>query len=282
MDGFKDQQIKRTKTAGTVAGKAKKAELNINPVPLDMVAGERKSVGKPSVNAQNIGKNIKKPNPATAKLQTEAVNKVPEIKNVKKAEKKAKPLTPKQIAARAKAIKKKETGDKISELHTLLDAQVAEMFEGYRGSDGIPDIMDYENVKESDKNKRIKEAIKRESYAEQISQYEENQGDSPEIIRGDVRDKEELKRKINEFMELTSKELDIDTDEKFVNNLAENYERCLKAETVKKMLDQAIEGGYLPDDMDTESVLNRAAGYEELKFYMDNVFFIIFPISSLF
>ena len=270
MDGFKDQQIKRTKTAGTVAGKAKKAELNINPVPLDMVAGERKSVGKPSVNAQNIGKNIKKSNPATAKLQTEAVNKVPEIKNVKKAEKKAKHLTPKQIAARAKAIKKKETGDKISELHTLLDAQVAEMFEGYRGSDGIPDIMDYENVKESDKNKRIKEAIKRESYAEQISQYEENQGDSPEIIRGDVRDKEELKRKINEFMELTSKELDIDTDEKFVNNLAENYERCLKAETVKKMLDQAIEGGYLPDDMDTESVLNRAAGYEELKFYMDN------------
>ena len=118
MDGFKDQQIKRTKTAGTVAGKAKKAELNINPVPLDMVAGERKSVGKPSVNAQNIGKNIKKSNPATAKLQTEAVNKVPEIKNVKKAEKKAKHLTPKQIAARAKAIKKKETGDKISELHT--------------------------------------------------------------------------------------------------------------------------------------------------------------------
>ena len=270
MDGFKDQQIKRTKTAGTVANKAKKAELNINPANLDMIAGERKSVGKPSVNAQNIGKNIKKPNPATAKLKTEAVNKVPEIKNVKKAEKKAKPLTPKQIAARAKAIKKKETGDKISELHTLLDAQVAEMFEGYRGSDGIPDTMDYENVKESDKNKRIKEAIKRESYAEQIYQYEESQGDSPEIIRGDVRDKEELKRKINEFMELTSKELDIDTDEKFVNNLAENYERCLKAETVKKMLDEAIEGGYLPDDMDTESVLNRAAGYEELKFYMDN------------
>ena len=260
MDGFKDQQIKRTKTVDAVSSKIRDAKQIINPDAADNMIVDRKTISAiqyiPShsdlKNAQNIGKSIKKPNPATAKLQTEAVNKVPEIKNVKKAEKKAKPLTPKQIAARAKAIKKKETGDKISELHTLLDAQVAEMFEGYRGSDGIPDIMDYENVKESDKNKRIKEAIKRESYA------------------GDVRDKEELKRKINEFMELTSKELDIDTDEKFVNNLAENYERCLKAETVKKMLDQAIEGGYLPDDMDTELVLNRAAGYEELKFYMVN------------
>ena len=156
MEGFEILSIKETQT------EQKKSQMNMSKtesLPGNILetgktgSQVRKSAGRSvhkaddkSVKAINKGKNA-------GKIFKENIGKnVPEIKKVRK----------------------KTVGDRIERMHAELDAEIADAFKGYAGDAEIPGSLGYDSVKTSDRNKRIKEAMKREEYAEAIEMITTN------------------------------------------------------------------------------------------------------------
>ena len=249
MEGFKEQG-KKLQDVNQIEKKESVKDLSrsANVLEADKTVNKsRKSTGKPDNKTEiKSAKTINQGKKTGKAFKNNVEKNVPEIKKVQK----------------------KTVGDTIAEKNTQLRDEVSAAFAGYKDKKAIPEITNFQNVSRSERNKRIKEATKREEYAEAIEQYEkehENDKLDPEIY-----DKKELVSKISGFMESYTEEFEMDTDEKFMSNLDKNYYFCKYAQGIKILVSRALDEGYLPDNIDMEALQTRIAGFEELKQYLDN------------
>ena len=154
--------------------------------------------------------------------------------------------------------------DRIRELHLELEAEENNLPGNYSA---VINRKRYSDLSESDIKKRAQKALEREKNAGKIKEYENGQADEePEYSHID---RETLKKKIEAFKKLPSDPLDMDTDEKFVANLAENYKLCKAADLMKHWIEEASDNGFLPQDEDIEAIEEKIVRYGEIKKYLD-------------
>ena len=166
------------------------------------------------------------------------------------------------------AAKKKETDDaklKIRELHEeLVRAEDNALTDGEKRS---LTRKKYRTLSPGDIKKRAEMAIKRKKNAAAIEEYEASHGEEPEE---DIRiDKKALKAKIKAFKKMRSEPYDMGNDEKFIANLEKNYRLCHDAEMMRRHIEAATEGGYMPEDEDVMALMTKIETYAEVRKYLD-------------
>ena len=161
---------------------------------------------------------------------------------------------------------RQEVGEIIKSYHDILEAEDARIFANR--VDTVLHKKRYSQVGASKRDKRITEAIKRKNLAERITEYDSVH--AQDNIKYFDADKKDLTKLLKQFMKLSGQAQDMSDDKKFVEHLEINYKFCETAEIIKKCIDDAVEGGYMPEGFDMEALQERIAGYKELKVYLDH------------
>ncbi|MBQ9444400.1 MAG: hypothetical protein IJU43_08895 [Lachnospiraceae bacterium] len=154
----------------------------------------------------------------------------------------------------------------IRDLHMGLEAEEEQVFS--ENDRGKVRRKRYASLSASDIKKRAENALKRRQNAQGIMEYDathtgENRYKFTRI------DKETLIQKIDFFKNMPSFPLAMDTDEKFIANLDENYRLCDASDLMKYWLDEAVEGGYMPADEDMSALQAKIANFTEVRKYLD-------------
>ncbi|MBQ8947781.1 MAG: hypothetical protein IJ058_13425 [Lachnospiraceae bacterium] len=119
------------------------------------------------------------------------------------------------------------------------------------------------------KNKRKDAAIERENNAGLVRHFMETQY-TEEKNYGIVINAEQMKSLIDEFMnDISRSESDISSDENFIRSLKFNYDLTRTADMMKKWINDAVDGGYMPEGVDMDAVYKKIATFDELKEYLD-------------
>ncbi len=148
-----------------------------------------------------------------------------------------------------------------------LSNTIDELFETFEGTK--PQKPKYASSKNSTKVKRVNEALKRERCADQITDFINNKY-SEEVIHEEVKDKASVKKMIDDFMnKVPDLEYKMDTDEHFAASLEKNYELTKKGAQMKKIVFDAVDGGYMPEGVSLEAIQKKIGSFEELKLYLD-------------
>ena len=265
------QQIRRTKPLAEITGA-------LNPGSEE----KKKKDTKPDVNKL---KSKKLPDEELKKI----TNRIPVMHpktSSKPKEIPDKPLTAKElrqqeIAGEVEIIKQMHKNLVEQEKKSLTDEQFSEVKRYYYDTRTAEEIagskakieageeyaLARKKLSQSDLEKRAEEAIKRKARGQRIMEYEATHPVNEE--KYEHLDKEGLALKIKEFKKMRSIPYDMDNDEKFVSNMARNYELCDKAEHMKKWLSEAVDGGYMPKGEDMAALQEKIATFTEVKEYLD-------------
>lgn len=188
--------------------------------------------------------------------------------NVTGAEIRASKVREKEKARSKKTVDRDKAKENIKKYHDMLEGAEDSIF----GAE-VRNLTKtrYASVSAFKKKKRTDEALEREKYAKKIEDtinvraLVNNEGDDPDYIT----DKETLLSKIKTFMNMRDDEYDLDTDEKFAANLEKNYQLTKYAERMRKYVNDAIEGRFMPDSVDLNKLQKKINSFEELKKYLD-------------
>ncbi|MBQ8699726.1 MAG: hypothetical protein IJ521_12165, partial [Schwartzia sp.] len=124
------------------------------------------------------------------------------------------------------------------------------------------------DLDESDLEKRAEEAQKRMALSKNLIRVEEK-AKKPYVRSHAALSPEELKKKIKAFYDISEKAENVEKDDTFVKNLAENYALCDIADNMKRWIAEASEGGYLPKDANLVEIEKRIARFSQLKQFLD-------------
>ncbi len=226
---------------------------------------------------QRFSEPLKKTSPQVDKLKKNIENKIPVvipkntvIQDTSKQSTAKQNTALKKVPQKATALKKvSQKGQKqfavemIEEYHNMLEAAEEKVF---GENTAALDKVRLADITESNMGKRVKNAINREKYMKTIILTDSKiQGEEYGI--GDI-DEAGLEKELKAFLKLPSSPKSMSDDEEFVKNLEYNLNLCEKASHVKKWLDDAANGGYLPKGFDLKAIEEKIAGLEEAKFYI--------------
>lgn len=182
--------------------------------------------------------------------------------------KRTKPATAAELKKKSEnipVIVPKQAKDMIRDLHTQLSEEEKQYFEGPR----LENIhrKRYDTMSASDIKKRAENALKRQKNARDILEFEKS-GKGRKIGYSHI-DKEKLIKNIKLFKQMRDIPYEMDTDEKFVANLELNYQLCESADHMKHWLEEASEGGFMPEGEDMAELQAKVETFAEVKRYLD-------------
>ncbi len=156
--------------------------------------------------------------------------------------------------------------NEMRDLHRELEQEEKKVFK----SDDVKDIKRkrYASLSASDIEKRAKEAVERSVNAQTIAKYEAAHKTRNRFEFSHI-DKETLISKIQVFKALPSIPYEMDKDEDFIANLDSNYTLCDAAEVMKFWLEEATEGGFMPENVDMAELQEKIEFYAEVRKYLD-------------
>lgn len=222
---------------------------------------------QPEANLKN--KSTKKKSVTTKDLKNKAKN-IPVLGKTIEEEDKTKAVSGTKTASKkTKAEKKQEleaAKSKLRTLHKNLEKEEKLYFEDeeYRNINRNY----YDGLSASDIKKRAENAIKRKENAAAIREYEAKHKLHNRYEFGHL-DKDSIVSKIAIFKEMRSTPYEMDTDEKFIANLNNNYILCESAELMQHYLEEAYDAGYLPENVDMVALQEKIQTFAEIRKYLD-------------
>ena len=253
MDGFKINKLKESQTINETA-KSKSGEQadlkkswTLQPNNVAALNADKKSK-----KTQDAALRIDEKKKTEEKIKSSQTKVIREIKDVKKPSQKN---------------RRREAELKIKIYREELANAESTIFKDY--TERMLTRESFDSFGAIGKKKRINEAIEREDTAARIEEYM-NTDYKEDVDYGIVFKQEDLKGRINMFLNgISEEEYDIDSDEHFAASLKSNYNLVKIGARMKKWIQDAVDGGYLPDGVDMHAVQKKIAYFDNLKEYLD-------------
>ena len=257
-------------------------EINaVNPIntlkSAGSASGNDKSAADNTVNGSSQSDAITK---TTDKLRKNSTKVIPEKTNIRSASVgadrvQAAPVNAARIReANANAVprtkKQKREDARQNIIHYREELAQAEqaIFAGYGGTMLTKGA--YSSFGSIETKKRKDEVIEREKHADVIREFTDSDEYKNRSKIGYIMNSDDMKKVIDDFMKNVQRtEDDFSSDENFVRHIRENYNLGITGAKLKKWISDAVNGGYMPEDVDMEAVQQKIARFEELKEYLD-------------
>ncbi len=154
------------------------------------------------------------------------------------------------IMPEKKALTKEEALLKVQNYHERLEEAESSLFNDKERSKISRNR--FKNLWSGEKEKRAKEALRRQKNAEKILEAEE--GISKLRYTDEEFDRSGFEKYLRDFVKMSWEPYPMDNDENFANNLLKNYRYCMDVEKFAQMVDQAVAYGYFPKEVNLEEV----------------------------